>query len=137
MTATLDTRSRLSRLEEARRQTQRQLDLVDRQIIRRMTMLIPKLVPSRLTYRRGKPPDPEAFLQRYRAQLATLIAERQPEIDALARRLARQDWAIAALRQRMGGNSADAKGSPSYGQSGTRDDGGGARMDDWTRAAFD
>lgn len=100
MTARLDARSRLSRLEEARRQTQRQLDLIDRQIIRRMTALIPKLGPRRATYRRGRPPDPAAFLERYRAQMAALTAERQPEIDALSHRLSRQDRLIAALRQR-------------------------------------
>lgn len=100
MTTKLETQSRLSRLEEARRQTQRQLDLIDRQIIRRMTAVIPKLAPRQTAYRRGKPPDPAAFLERYRAQLAALTAERQPEIDALSQRLSRQDRLIAALRQR-------------------------------------
>lgn len=77
----------LSRLEEARRQTQRQLDLVDRQITRRMTALIPGLLPRRSHHRRGKAPDATAFLASYRAQLAALTAERQPEIDALSRTL--------------------------------------------------
>lgn len=100
MTTLLHTRSRLSRLEDARRQTQRQLDLIDRQIIRRMTAVIPKLAPRRTGYRRGKPPDPAAFLERYRAQLAVLTAERQLEIDALSQRLSRQDRLIEALRAR-------------------------------------
>lgn len=108
MTAPADFETRLPRLEEARRQTQRQLDLIDRQIIRRMTALIPRLAPRRSAYRRGKPPDPEGFLVRYRAQLAALTTERQPEIDALSRRLARQDQAIAVLRKRMDRNSACA-----------------------------
>jgi len=34
-------------MEEVRRQTQRQLDMVDRQITRRMTALIPDLLPRR------------------------------------------------------------------------------------------
>lgn len=85
----------LSRMETARRQTQRQLDLVERQITRRMTALIPRLLPRRNHYRRGKAPDPGAFLASYRAQLAALTAERQPEIDALSRTLARQEQAIA------------------------------------------
>lgn len=101
MTFAPDSQSSLSRLEEARRQTQRQLDLIDRQIIRRMTALIPKLAPKRIAYRRGKAPDPEAFLEHYRAQLAALTAERQPEIDVLSRKLARQDHAIASLRERQ------------------------------------
>ena len=95
-----DARARLLRMEEVRRQIQRQLDLIDRQIMRRMTALIPQLHPKRTGYRRGKPPDPKAFLERYRARLAALTAERQPELDALSRKLARQDRAIAALRAR-------------------------------------
>ena len=90
----------LSRMEEARRQSQHQIDLIDRQVTRRMTALIPHL-GQRQGYRRGKAPDPGTFLQRYRANLAALTAERQPEIDALSRKLARQDAVIAALRARM------------------------------------
>lgn len=90
----------LSRMEEARRLTQRQLDLIDRQITRSMTALIPGLLPRRTRYRRGKAPDPGAFLERYRTQLAALTAERQPEIDALSRQLARQDVAIASFIER-------------------------------------
>jgi hypothetical protein len=95
-------RRQLSRMEEARRQTQRQLDLVDRQITRRMTALIPGLVQPRTHYRRGKAPNPGAFLERYRSQLAALTAERQPEIDALSRKLARQEQAIARFLDRQG-----------------------------------
>ncbi len=98
MTSRTDIPIRLARLEEARRQTQRQLDLIDRQIISRMTGLIPALSPRPMAYRRRKAPDPRAFIERYRSQLAGLTAEHQPEIDALSRRLARQDRAIAALR---------------------------------------
>lgn len=85
----------LFRMEEARRQIQRQLDLIDRQITRRMTAQIPGLLPRRGVYRRGRAPDPAAFLATYRALLAALTAERQPEIDALSRKLARQEQAIA------------------------------------------
>ena len=100
MNASLDIRVRLFRMEEARRQTQRQLDLIDRQIIRRMTALIPTLQPKRSGYRRGETCDQRAFLERYRMNLAAISAERQPEIDALSRKLARQDYAIAAFRER-------------------------------------
>ena len=92
----------LSRLEEARRQTQRQLDLLDRQITRRMTSLIPGLLPRRRHDRRGKAPDPQAFLERYRSQLAALTAERQSEIDALSRKLARNEQAIARFLEQHG-----------------------------------
>ena len=99
----LGCRSLLSRMEEARRQTQHQLDLIDRQIIRRMTANIPHLHRRRRSYRRGRPPEPCASLTRYRANLAAITAERQQEIDALSRKLARQDRAMAALRERPGG----------------------------------
>lgn len=102
MTSPVEVRARLLRMEEARRQVQRQLDQIERQITRRMTALIPQLQPKRTGYRHGKPPDPRAFLERYRANLAALTAERQPEIDALSRKLARQDRAIAALRDQRG-----------------------------------
>lgn len=93
--------AQLFRMEEARRQTQRQLDMIHRQITRRMTALIPRLQPRQTGYRRGRAPDPGAFLERYRSNLAAITAERQAEIDALARKLARQDRAIAAVRQRF------------------------------------
>lgn len=102
MTPSSDRAHLLHRMEEAQRQTQRQLNMIDRQITRRMTALIPSLGRKQSGYRRGKQPDPDAFLERYRASLAALTAERQPEIDALARKLARQDHAIAALRRRLG-----------------------------------
>lgn len=102
MTLTPEFRRQLTRMEEARRQMQRQLDMVDRQITRRMTALIPGLLPRRTHYRRGKAPDPGAFLERYRSQLAALTAERQPEIDALSRKLARQEQAIASFLERHG-----------------------------------
>lgn len=96
-----DRPAQLLRMEEARRQTQRQIDMIDRYITRRMTALMPKLHPRQSTYRRGKPPDPGSFLERYRANLAAITTERQPEIDALSRKLARQETAIAILRERL------------------------------------
>lgn len=66
----------------------------------RLTALIPLLLPKRTGYRRGKSPDPGAFLERYRTNLAAITAERQPEIDALERKLSRQDRAIATFRER-------------------------------------
>lgn len=88
-------------MEEARRQIQRQLDVIDRQIIRRMTALISQLKPQRAGHRRGKPGEARTFLERYRSNLAAITLERQHEIDALSRKLVRQDTAIAALRARL------------------------------------
>lgn len=112
MKASSERLAQLSRMEEARRQTQRQLDMIDRQIIRRMTTLIPQLGRKRSGYRRGKPPDPSAFLERYRSNLAAITAERQPEIDALSRKLARQDGAIETLRARCAPESRPARDDP-------------------------
>jgi len=93
---------RLARMEAARRQTQHQLDMIERQITRRMTALIPLIGRKHSGYRRGKAPEPGTFLERYRSNLTAITAEYQPEIDALSRKLARQDQAIVALRDRQG-----------------------------------
>jgi hypothetical protein len=99
-------------MEDARRQTQHQLAMIDRQIIRLLTALIPQLGRKRTGYRRGEPPDPGAFLERYRSNLAAITAERQPEVDALSRKLARQDAAIEALRARCPPESRPARDDP-------------------------
>ncbi len=96
----------LSRLEDECRQIQRQLEIVERQIIRRMTAQIPNLLPRPTHYRQGKAPNPRAFRERYRSQRAALTAERQPEIDALSHRLAQQERAITLLVEQHGGTAA-------------------------------
>lgn len=85
MTAPRNPHRHLSRMEEARQQTQRQLDMIEWHITRRMTALIPDLLPRRAYYRRGRAPDPGAFLEHYRSRLAALTSEHQSEIDALSR----------------------------------------------------
>ncbi len=100
----------LRRMEEACRQTRRQLDMIERRIIRKMTALIPSLSPCRSGYRRGRPPDPDAFLCRYRSHLAAITTERQPEIEALSRKLARQEAAIASLRAKSSPSSSARQG---------------------------
>lgn len=102
MVAIVSREVQLARMEEARRQTQRQLDLIDRQIARRITAILPRLARCQAGYRRGKAADGRTLLERYRSNLAALTAERQPEVDALSRKLARQDTAIAAFRERSG-----------------------------------
>lgn len=86
------------RMEDACRQTRHQLVMIERQIAARMTALIPRLGQRRSRYRRGRPLEQKTFLARYRTNLAAITAERQPEIDALSRKIARQEAAIAALR---------------------------------------
>nr|WP_233279045.1 MULTISPECIES: hypothetical protein [Rhizobium/Agrobacterium group] len=99
MNRSIDRQAEMRRMEEACRQTRHQLDMIERQIIRRMTALIPSLGRRKYGYRRGRPPEPEAFLTRYRSNLAAITAQRQPEIDALTRKLMRQQSAIAALQE--------------------------------------
>ncbi|THV19894.1 hypothetical protein FAA97_20190 [Peteryoungia ipomoeae] len=101
MRSLLSPATKLSRMEDARRQTQKQLQIIDRQITRRITAILPQIARRQSGYRRGKAPDGRTLLERYRANLAGLTAERQLEVDALSRRLARQEAAIAALRDRL------------------------------------
>lgn len=88
----------LRRMENALRQTRHQLAMIERQITARMTAITPRRVQRRSGYRRSRPREAKACLARYRSNLAAITAERQPEIDALSRKLARQEAAIAALR---------------------------------------
>ncbi|WP_177309908.1 hypothetical protein [Rhizobium tibeticum] len=101
MAPVMSPETQLSRMEDARRQTQKQLQIIDRQITRRMTAILPQIARRQSGYRRGKAPDGRTVLERYRANLAGLTAERQPEVDALSRKLARQDAAITELRDRL------------------------------------
>ena len=100
MIHSVDTQVELRRMEEACRQTSHQLDLIERQIIRKMTALLPSLGQRRFGHHRGMRPKPEAFLCRYRSNLAAITAERQPEIDALSNKLARQEAAVASFHVR-------------------------------------
>ncbi len=95
-------RAQLLRMEAARRQTQHQLEVIDRQITRAMTAFLPRLGRRQNGYRHGKAPVPGAFLERYRAYHAALTAERQPEVDAPLRELARQDAIILGMRTTEG-----------------------------------
>lgn len=110
MTGKLDLQAQLLRMEEARRQTQHRLEMIERQITRKLRATDPVINERRREYPRRRSPDPRTWLQRYRANLAALTAERQPEIDALARKLARQDTAIATLRLRLVGETPGSSG---------------------------
>ncbi|RWX74816.1 hypothetical protein EPK99_23250 [Neorhizobium lilium] len=101
MMHSIDAQVELRRLEEACRQTRHQIDLIERQIIRKMTALIPSLGQRRHGHRRGKRLEHEAFLCRYRSNLAAITAECQPDIDALSSKLARQEAAFASFHARI------------------------------------
>lgn len=95
-------RAELSRMEEARRATQRQLDLIERDIARRIAAFVSRRGQFVAGEARIWPSDTSTFRRRYREILAGLTAERQSETDALARKLGRQDRAIDAFAKRHG-----------------------------------
>src|SRR5690606_34621897 len=99
-----DRNVQLSRMEAARRQTQHQLFIIDRQIMRNMNLMVPQLRRKRSPFHQGKASDPRSFVERYRSNLAALTAERQSEIDALAaswRVRMRQSPCCAPSRRRV------------------------------------
>lgn len=97
---TTDQQAQLLRMEEARRKTQHQLQMIARQIARKLRLTDPLMNQRRREHPRRRHPDPRTWLKRYRANLAAITAEHQPEIDALSGKLARQQAAIASLRKR-------------------------------------
>jgi hypothetical protein len=88
-------------MQAARRQTQHQLDVIDRRIARKGTSLVPISHQPQRLQEGGRPRRAAKLLERYRACLGALTAERQPELDALSGKLARQDAAIAVLVARQ------------------------------------
>ncbi len=90
----------LSRMEAARRQTRAHLDLVERQIEGRAErMTTTARVNSRRSGRLRSIWTP-ADVRLFRQHVECLGFERRAEIDALSRKLARQERAIAAFRER-------------------------------------
>lgn len=101
MTVTRNHLLELRRMEEAFRKTQRQLDIIERQIMRKMAGWMPVSSHRGPVYRCGQYPEPGAFIAWCRSHLAEITALRQPEIDALSRKLARQEAAVEALRVQL------------------------------------
>ncbi|WP_425645423.1 hypothetical protein [Agrobacterium leguminum] len=94
-------RAMLARMVRAREETRNRLAIIERQIEKcaeRMT------ITARLKtrqYGRTKSTWTRADERDYRENAAQLRFERRGEIDALTRKLERQDAAIAALRARL------------------------------------
>ncbi len=108
MTSLSDTRTRLLRMEAARRETRRHLDHVQRQIegrAERMT-ITEKAKAQNRTHKRFGPRWTRSDEALYRSHVDRLFFERHSEIDALSRKLARQDRALAALRERPGARTS-------------------------------
>lgn len=93
--------ARLSRMEAARRQTAHHLELVRRQITARAERLtITRKAKARRHPRSGSrwTPSDEAMFQDF---VEDLTFARRGELDALSRKLARQDLAIEAARRKQ------------------------------------
>ncbi|REF89446.1 hypothetical protein DES32_0667 [Methylovirgula ligni] len=90
----------LTRLERARAETARHLNIIEHQIAARAERMVITFRTKARQFGRGKstwtPPDEHL----YRENLAILRFERRAEIDALARKLARQSAAMEAFRLR-------------------------------------
>jgi len=93
----------LARMQASRRDTRRHLDLVLRQIAARAerVTVTQKAKSSGRTHKRSgsrwTPSDERLF----KSHLQALEFQRRGEIEALSRKLARQDAAIAALKARL------------------------------------
>ena len=91
----------LSRMEAARRQTRVHLDLVERQIEGRAERsTITARVKGR-PFGRDVPAWAPGDERLFRETLERLAFARRSEIEALSRKLARQDRAIATLRSQL------------------------------------
>jgi hypothetical protein len=97
-----NSRALLAAMETSRRQTHHHLDLVHRQIAGRAERLTVTQKAKSRSLRRGRSnwtPSDEGL---YREHLDRLCFERRGEIEALSRKLARQDQALAAVREKLG-----------------------------------
>jgi len=103
----------LRRMETARRQTKAHLDLIERQIAaraERMTISAQTQAKAKArSHPRGRARwtrSDEAFFREYHDLLSF---ERRGEIDALTRKLSRQERAIAAVRAKITIEGSGAK----------------------------
>lgn len=90
----------LLRMEAARRETKNHLRLIERQIAARAARLTTSFRARSRDYQRSRSTWTRADERLYRDKLSALTFARQGEFDALSRKIARQDAAIAAFRRR-------------------------------------
>ena len=96
----------LARMEAARAETERHLAIIERQIAARAERIAMSSHVQTRRFGRATSRWNRADERRYQEMLAALHFERRGEIEALARKLARQAGAIAACRLRHGINAA-------------------------------
>ena len=107
MTRPQDCRLTLARMEVAQAETQRHLGVIERQIAARAERLTITDRAKRRQYGRSASNWTSADEQLFQQHLAKLALARRGEIDALTRKLDRQETAIAELRS---GNRISAAG---------------------------
>lgn len=102
MRSYIEQRAMLTRMEAARAETRHHLAIVERQIeARAECMTVTSQAKSRQSrHRRSNSMWTPADERIYQENLAAIRFERRGELDALARKLARQTGAIAAFRVR-------------------------------------
>lgn len=103
----------LRRMETARRQTKAHLDLIERQIAARAERMTISVRTKARSHPRGRSRCTRSDDALFREYLDQLSFERRGEIDALTRKLSRQERAIAAVRAKItiegSGDGADAQ----------------------------
>lgn len=104
----VNSRALLATMEASRRQTHHHLDLVHRQIAGRAERLTVTEKAKSRSHRRGRSNSTPSDEELYRDHLDRLTFQRRGEIDALSRKLARQDQALAAVYEKLGINAGGA-----------------------------
>lgn len=92
----------LLRLENALLETSRHLGIIERQIQARAERMTITSCTKRRQFGRGTSRWTRAGKRAFRENIAVLALTRRAEIDALIRKLTRQESAIAAFRRRHG-----------------------------------
>jgi hypothetical protein len=91
----------LVRMEAAHQLTQRQLDLIHRQIAMRTERLTVTDKAKARSHRRGRTNWTRSDEQMFHDHLDRLTFERRFEFDALSRKLTRQEYAIVLVRKKL------------------------------------
>lgn len=98
----------LSRMEAARRETSHHLDRIHRQITGRAERIAVTEKAKARSRRRGRSQWTRSDERLFQDHVARLAFERRTEIAALARKLQRQERAIATMRMMFGDDAGNA-----------------------------
>lgn len=106
MRSYIEQRAMLARMEAARGETERHIAIIERQIAARAERMTTSTRVKARQFGRSSTTWTRADERDFQENTAALRFERHGEIDALARKLARQTGAIAAFRVRYRINAA-------------------------------